>query len=528
MLLDSVFKVTGATQAFPGMKAGMRAAQLPDSGVDLPSGFLASLGRPSRESACECESSSDLRLGSVMSLLSGPAVSGAVDDPGNAIASLVKRESDDRKVIDELFVRILNRHARPDEIETALKSMSRQPADHLGLTNSLVVAEKAWVPVLAQKEADRLVAIAKTKGELEAYEKETAPAVAAKEKERADKIAAAEKALAGFAPKLTNIVEQFASTLTDTDRATIWTEGEIKDLKSTGATKLEKQKDGSILAKGGETENPEYTVTIETALANITGVKIEVLPHESLPGFGPGRKDGNFLLSEVKFDWLPRGETNARAKPVVGKFIEAKADLVEKDHDLKFVFDGKTEQGKREGWAIGTAEKGRPHWITLKLDKPAGSTPGATNGSKINIGLHHRFQAPYSIGRFRVFLTTDPDPLAAGLPAEVAAAVAHPAAQRSSEQNEAIRKHVESHDKDYLKLDQALTVAKRPLPEDPKLKERQTAFSKASEPVRTDPALVQLRTDAKTSEKQLVDPRLTAAQDLAWALINHPAFLFNR
>ena len=524
VLLDAVFKVTGATQAFPGMKPGLRAAQLPDSGIDLPSGFLASLGRPVRESACECERSSDLRLGSVMSLLSGPAVSGAVDDPANSIASLVKQQSDDRKVVDELFVRILNRSARPGEIDTAIKSMGRQGGDHTQLTNTLAAAEKAWIPVLAQKEADRTAAISQATGALAAYRTETAPAVAAKEKERADKIASAEKAFEEISPALTNRVTQFEAGLTAADRATIWQSGEIKDLKSTGATKLETQKDGSILATGGETENPEYTVSLETSLTNITGVKIEVLPHESLPAFGPGRKDGNFLLSEVKFDWISRGNTNAKAKPMAGKFTDAKADFVQKDHDLKFVYDGKTEQGKREGWAVGGGATGQPHWITLKLEKPA----GAADGSKINVSLHHRFQAPYSIGRFRVFLTTDADPLAAGLPAELAVVFGKPSDARSPEETELLRRHVESHDPEFLKLQQAVVVARRPVPEDPRIKELQLALAKASEPVRTDPVLVQLRSDAQFSVRQLTDSRLTAAQDLAWALINHPAFLFNR
>jgi len=524
VLLDAVFKVTGATQSFPGMKVGLRAAQLPDSGIDLPSGFLASLGRPVRESACECERSSDLRLGSVMSLLSGPAVSGAVDDPANSIASLVKQQSDDRKVVDELFVRILNRSARPGEIDTAIKSMGRLGGDHTQLTNTLAEAEKAWIPLLAQKEAARASAVAQATDALAAYRTETAPAVAAKEKERADKIAAAEKAFAEISPALTNRVFQFEAGLTNADWATIWHSGEIKDLKSTGATKLEKQKDGSILAVGGETENPEYTVALETTLTNITGVKIEVLPHESLPAFGPGRKDGNFLLSEVKFDWISRGNTNAKAKPMAGKFTDAKADYVQKDHDLKFVYDGKTEQGKREGWAVGGGVTGQPHWITLKLEKPA----GAVDGSKINVSLHHRFQAPYSIGRFRVFLTTGSDPLAPGLPAELVAVVGKSAVSRSSEDSELLRRHVESHDAEFLKLQQAVVVARRPVPEDPRIKELQMAITKASDLVRTDPVLVQLRSDAQFSVRQLTDSRLTAAQDLAWALINHPAFLFNR
>ena len=73
-LFDAVFRVTGSMPNIPGVAAGMRAAQLPDAAFDVPSGLLANLGRPPRESACECERSNEIRLGSVMSLLSGPTV----------------------------------------------------------------------------------------------------------------------------------------------------------------------------------------------------------------------------------------------------------------------------------------------------------------------------------------------------------------------------------------------------------------------------------------------------------------------
>jgi hypothetical protein len=43
-----------------------------------------------------------------------------------------------------------------------------------------------------------------------------------------------------------------------------------------------------------------------------------------------------------------------------------------------------------------------------------------------------------------------------------------------------------------------------------------------------DPKLVQLRKDAAQSKTQLANLRLTGVQDLTWALINTPAFLFNR
>jgi hypothetical protein len=49
----------------------------------------------------------------------------------------------------------------------------------------------------------------------------------------------------------------------------------------------------------------------------------------------------------------------------------------------------------------------------------------------------------------------------------------------------------------------------------------------AQNPIVLDPKLVQLRRDTDLSAVQLGNKRLTAAQDLAWALINSPAFLFN-
>ena len=79
-----------------------------------------------------------------------------------------------------------------------------------------------------------------------------------------------------------------------------------------------------------------------------------------------------------------------------------------------------------------------------------------------------------------------------------------------------------------MKKQQALAKARFPIPEDPKLKELKRVLANAELPVPIDPKLVQLRADAEMSTKQLANKRLTGAQDLAWAIINNPAFLFNR
>ena len=67
-----------------------------------------------------------------------------------------------------------------------------------------------------------------------------------------------------------------------------------------------------------------------------------------------------------------------------------------------------------------------------------------------------------------------------------------------------------------------------PVPADAKLKALQATLAGAEQPVPVDAKLVQLRADAGMSTTQLADRRLTGAQDLTWALINNPAFLFNR
>ena len=63
--------------------------------------------------------------------------------------------------------------------------------------------------------------------------------------------------------------------------------------------------------------------------------------------------------------------------------------------------------------------------------------------------------------------------------------------------------------------------------EDKELKKLEMAIATAKEPIRIDPDLVRLRNQVTASSEQLKNKRLTAAQDVSWALINNPAFLFN-
>ena len=114
-----------------------------------------------------------------------------------------------------------------------------------------------------------------------------------------------------------------------------------------------------------------------------------------------------------------------------------------------------------------------------------------------------------------------------GVPASIAAAVEQPVTKRSKEQAAEIATYFRHRDVDYLVKRFAWIMEQRPLPADAKMTQLKAALTKAGLPV-TDPApLVQLRKDVAMSIAQSADRRLTGAQDLTWALINNPAFLFN-
>ena len=74
---------------------------------------------------------------------------------------------------------------------------------------------------------------------------------------------------------------------------------------------------------------------------------------------------------------------------------------------------------------------------------------------------------------------------------------------------------------------QAVAAANAPLSVDPGVTKLKELLAFVSKPVPEDARVIRLRSDVKFSTKQQQDKRLTMAQDVTWALINNPAFLFN-
>jgi hypothetical protein len=434
VLFDTIHKATGSQSRLPGLPPGSRAAQLVDSNVELPGGFLDLFNKPVRESSCECERGTGLNLGPILAMVNGPIVGEAVKDPNNRINKLVLTEKDDAKVADEIYYSILNRPPTPTERDAAVAAIRAATKDHAAM-----------------------MAEYKPKGDAFAAYQRT---IEVKQKLWEDGIRA--------------------------QKPSKWEPLEIRLAKSKhgnpatakdGAT-LTIGKDGTILVSGKSADIDIYTVTGTVKLPDpITAIRLEVLADPSLPAHGPGRADnGNFVLHEFRVTTKPADKQDAKETPI--KLTATQALFSQDGFLVQHAVDGNLGTG----WA--TAPRfGQDNAALFKFDKPI----RATNGQSFTAVLDQRFGTKHTIGKFRLSVTSDTNPrLSNGLALEAYTALETPSEKRTPQQAELLRQMYLAQDKVYQRL--------------------------AEDAANPPPS----------------DARVLGAQDLVWALINTPAFLFNR
>lgn len=182
--------------------------------------------------------------------------------------------------------------------------------------------------------------------------------------------------------------------------------------------------DSSILASSDQTKRDFYDLKYQPGMGTITAIRLEVLPHESLPQRGPGRifyegPNGDFFLSEFML--------SADGQPV--KFSRASSSLASGSNAISNAIDGSPQTG----WSINGGQ-GRAHTAVFTLATPL------TTVKELAIQLLFEQYYAAGLGHFRISACSDPRPIeASGLPAEIEQVVLVPANQRTPEQHRQLR-----------------------------------------------------------------------------------------
>jgi hypothetical protein len=248
-------------------------------------------------------------------------------------------------------------------------------------------------------------------------------------------------------------------------------------MKSAAGATFARQEDKSIVVTGN-LEIDVYTIVAKTDLAGITGLKLEALNDAALAAGGPGRAaNGNFVVSELKVSLAAAG--SEESAPV--ELAAASADFNQEGWHVSGAIDGNDQTG----WAV-SPQFGKAHEAIFETKADAGKA----GGSVITITISQQYpDGKHALGKFRLSVTDGARPLTKSkLPEPVAAALAVPGEKRSAEQTGLLAAHYRSLDTEHARLTSEL--------------------QKATE--------------------QAKSARAIGVQDLAWALINNPAFLFNR
>ncbi len=132
VLLDIISQATETKNKFPALPPGARAVQVADGSTSTY--FLTTFGRATRETPCSCEVKMEPNLSQALHLLNGDSVDGRVRE-GKLVSGRLKDGKQPQEIIDELYVRTLSRHPRPDEVNSLIAQLAQQPEAEKGLND---------------------------------------------------------------------------------------------------------------------------------------------------------------------------------------------------------------------------------------------------------------------------------------------------------------------------------------------------------------------------------------------------------
>ncbi|HYR57557.1 MAG TPA: DUF1553 domain-containing protein, partial [Chthoniobacteraceae bacterium] len=222
--------------------------------------------------------------------------------------------------------------------------------------------------------------------------------------------------------------------------------------------------DGSQLATGKQSPKDSYTVVVELPAERVTGLRLDMLPHDSLPAKGPGRsKGGNFVLSEIA----------VRADTTIALHSPA-ADFSQNNWPVADALDGKPATG----WGIAP-QVGTAHHATFYFSRPI---DGAKT-KRITVTLDQQYEkGEHCIGRFRIAALVG-ETAETIAPLAVREVLEMPAGDRGEEQQKVLADYFAKIDLVAQQATEQLAAANAAAPKPPVMDVR--VFTERTEPRET-------------------------------------------
>ncbi|MGQ0634909.1 MAG: PSD1 and planctomycete cytochrome C domain-containing protein [Planctomycetaceae bacterium] len=212
--------------------------------------------------------------------------------------------------------------------------------------------------------------------------------------------------------------------------------GPAARLTAAGGATFEPLDDASILVVGENPQNDTYTIEFDVERPTITGIRLNALPDDRLPGRGPGRSEnGNFILTDVRVAYAPVGANGVPAEPVAVRIHTASCDFNQPDYPITLAID----DDPVSGWAIFPAVS-KEHFAVFELERPIQS-----DEPRVRVGVTLQFQSNWprhQLGRFRLSHTSalQMHPLDT-LPKDVREILTAEGGRRSEADGEALRRY---------------------------------------------------------------------------------------
>jgi len=128
---------------------------------------------------------------------------------------------------------------------------------------------------------------------------------------------------------------------------------------SRDGTTLERLDGGALLSSGARPDKDVFTITAAPGAGEISAIRLDLLPHDSLPAKGPGRPDnGNVHLSEFEVQVFRA----ASGQPEKAAVKRAVSGFDQEGYGIAGAIDGKPATS----WAIHPRE-GQPHTAVFEL-----------------------------------------------------------------------------------------------------------------------------------------------------------------